>query len=313
MSAPGGQSTPIETGTPVSAANTPTRPLASRVLTATKADKPGVPEVAFGSVWFRSGPGDLVRLDPSTGKVEQTYATDVPAASGCEAIGSTDTALWACRRPGTYVRVTPQGGTRTASFDGHPDQLRIPVIGDQLWLIGEDRTTLHSLDAKSGDETAAPIELPAASCDNVAAGLNAVWVACHDVGLVRVDPVSRDVTGAVPWPGGRYVALDQHLLIGGDQGVAEVDPDTLDVRATYDVRPDYFGDLTTAGDRAWVGTSGGAPLTRLDLDTQTVGEVLTTNSPFEFVGVMLDGETLWVSDVSDTARRYRVLSIESTQ
>ena len=118
-------------------------------------------------------------------------------------------------------------------------------------------------------------------------------------------------TGTVPWPGGRYVAVDQHLLIGGDQGVAEVDPDTLDVRATYDVRPDYFGDLTTSGDVAWVGASGAAPLTRLDLDAQTVGAVLTTDDPFEFVGVTLAGNTLWVSDVSDTAGRYRVLSIES--
>ncbi len=114
------------------------------------------------------------------------------------------------------------------------------------------------------------------------------------------------------WPGGLYVAVDRHLLIGGDRGVAEVDPDTLGVSATYDVKPDYFGDLTTSGDYAWVGTSGEAPLTRLDLDTRTVGAVLTTQDPFEFVGVTLEGETLWVSDVSDSAGRYRVLSIEST-
>jgi hypothetical protein len=99
-------------------------------------------------------------------------------------------------------------------------------MDDRLWLIGEDRITLHSLDAASGAEIGAPIELPATTCDNAAAGLNDLWVACHDVGLVRVDPVSREVTGTVAWPGGRYVASDQHLLIGGDQGVAEVDPDT---------------------------------------------------------------------------------------
>jgi hypothetical protein len=77
------------------------------------------------------------------------------------------------------------------------------------------------------------------------------------------------------------------------------------------VRPDYYGDLTTSGSYAWVGTSGATPLTRLDLDTQTVGAVLTTDDPFEFVGVTLEGKTLWVSDVSDTAGRYRVLSIGS--
>jgi len=311
-STPADPSASVETGAPISASGTPTTPLANQVRTATKVIKPGVPEVAFGSVWFKTAPGDLVRLDPSTGKVEQTFPTDVPAASGCEGIGSTDTAIWVCRRPGTYVRLTPQGRTRTASFAGHPDQLRIPVMDDQLWLIGEDRTTLHSLDATSGKEIGAPIALPATSCDNVAAGLNAVWVACHDLGLVRVDPVSRDVTGTVPWPGGRYVAVDQHLLIGGDQGVAEVDPDTLGVRATYDLKPDYFGDLTTSGDHAWVGTSGTAPLTRLDLDTRTVGAVLTTDNPFEFVGVTLQGDVLWVSDIGDNAGRYRVLSVEST-
>jgi len=136
-------------------------------------------------------------------------------------------------------------------------------------------------------------------------------VACHDFGLVRVDPVTRNVTGTVPWPGGRYVAVDRHLLIGGDQGVAEVDPDSLAVTASYDVRPDYFGDLTTSGDVAWVGTSGEAPLTRLDLDSRTVGAVLTTDDPFEFVGVTLDGDVLWVSDVSDAAGRFRVLSVEA--
>ncbi len=272
-----------------------------------------MPAVAFGSVWLKSGPGDLVRLDPSTGKLERTYPTDVRAPEpGCEGMGATDAALWVCRRPGTYVRVTPQGRTRTASFAGHPDQLRIPVVNDQLWLLGEDRTTLHSLDAASGEEIGAPIALPALGCDNVAAGLNAVWVACHNLGLVRVDPVSRDVTGTVPWPGGLYVAVDQHLLIGGDQGVAEVDPDTLAVRAAYDVRPDYLGDLTTSGDHAWVGTSGTAPLTRLDLDARTVGAVLTTDDPFEFVGITLDGDILWVSDLSDAAARYRVLSIDTT-
>ncbi len=95
---------------------------------------------------------------------------------------------------GDVRQADPEGRTRTVSFAGLPDQLRIPVFDDQLWLIGEDQTTLHSLDATSGEETGAPIALPAASCDNVAAGLSAVWVACHDVGLVRVDPVSRDVT-----------------------------------------------------------------------------------------------------------------------
>ena len=197
-------STPLETGTLISASGTPATPLDKQLRTVTKADKPGVPAVAFGAVWFKSGPGDLFRLDPSTGKVEQMYPTRLPAASGCEGIGSTDTALWACLRPGTYVRLTPQGDTRTVSFAGHPDQLRIPVMDDQLWLIGEDRSTLHSLDASSGEETGAPIALQATSCDNVAAGLNAVWVACHDVGLMRVDPVSREVTGTVAWPGGRY-------------------------------------------------------------------------------------------------------------
>jgi hypothetical protein len=73
-----------------------------------------------------------------------------------------------------------------------------------------------------------------------------VWVACHGFGLVRVDPLSRDVTATVPRPGGRHV-----------------------------------------------------------------GAVLTTDDPFEFVGVTLDGSTLWVSDVSDAAGRFRVLSVES--
>jgi hypothetical protein len=41
------------------------------------------------------------------------------------------------------------------------------------------------------------------------------------------------------------------------------------------------------------------------------GAVLTSENPFEFVGVTLAGNTLWVSDFSDLAGRYRVLSIES--
>lgn len=239
VSTPINSSVPIETDAPISVTGAPTTSLDKQVRTATTVDKPGVPEVAFGSVWFQTAPGDLVRLDPATGKVEQTYPTGVPAAAACDGIGSSVSVLWVCRRPGTYMLLTPGGRTRNASFAGHPDQLHIPIMDNQVWLIGEDRTTLHSLDARSGREIGDPIPLPAATCDNVAAGQNVVWVACHDLGLVRVDPASRHVTGTVPWPGGRHVAVGQHLLIGGDQGVAEVDPGTLDVLATYDLRPDY--------------------------------------------------------------------------
>lgn len=92
----------------------------------------------------------MLRLDPSTGKVERTYGDDLPAPLGCEGIGATHTALWVCLTPGTYVRLTLHGRTRTAHVDGYPDQLRIPAMDGQLWLIGKDRTTLHSLDATSG-------------------------------------------------------------------------------------------------------------------------------------------------------------------
>ena len=75
VSTPINSSVPIETDAPISVTGAPTTSLDKQVRTATTVDKPGVPEVAFGSVWFQTAPGDLVRLDPATGKVEQTYPT----------------------------------------------------------------------------------------------------------------------------------------------------------------------------------------------------------------------------------------------
>jgi streptogramin lyase len=301
----------VATSSPISIAGAPTTPLAKRLLTVTD-ERVGIPVVAFGSVWVKTGAGEVLRLDPSTGKVTQTYPTKTAAPSSCEGIGATKDAVWVCRAPGTYVRFTPAGRTSTAKFDGYGDQQRIPVLDDQLWLVGKDQTTLHSLDATTGKETGTAITLPSSSCNNVATGLGAVWVACDDLGLVRVDPSTREVSGTAAWPNAFYVAADQHLVVGGDQGVAEIDPDSLAVIASYDVKPDYYGDLTTSGDHAWVGTSGNAPLTRLDLATKTAGEVLTTDDFFEFVGVTMAGNVVWVSDTNDNAARYRVLSLRTS-
>ena len=306
-----GSSTSAATSPPISVDEAPTKPLAKRLLTVTN-ERTGVPVVAFGSVWVKTGPGDVVRLDPSTGRVAQTYPTKTAAASGCEGIGATDDAVWVCRRPGTYVRFTPQGKTSTTQFDGYADQLRMPVLDDQLWLIGADQSTLHSLDATTGKESGPPITLPASSCDNVAAGLDAVWVACHDLGLVRVEPSTREVNGTASWLGAFFAAADQHVVVGGDQGVAEIDPDSLAVVARYDVKPDYYGDLATSGDYAWVGTSGNAPLTRLDLTAKSIDEVLTTDDSFEFVCVTIAGTVLWVADTNDNASRYRLLSLRAS-
>jgi len=302
------------TPTPISAAGAQKIPLAQRIRTVTQAGRVGIPIVAFGSVWAKTGPGDVVRIDETTGKLEQTYPTDRPApVPGCEGMGATENALWVCRRPGTYIRLTPQGRiSHQVSFDGYHDQLRIPAMAGRLWLLGEDRTALHTLDAATGKEVGAPIEMPVPGCDNVAVGLDAVWVACHLLGLVKVDPVSRSISGTVSWPGGSYVAVDTHLLIGGYRGVAEVDPHSLTVRSAFDLRPDYKGDLTTSGNQAWVATSGATPLTQLDLNGQTVAAVLTTPDPFDFVGVTLAHGTLWVSDSNDRANRHRMLSVSTT-
>src|SRR6478609_9646198 len=69
----------------ISAASAQRVPLAKRIRSVTPGLRVGTSTVAFGSVWSKTGEGDVIKIDASTGKLQRTYRTDVVSPEpGCE-------------------------------------------------------------------------------------------------------------------------------------------------------------------------------------------------------------------------------------
>ena len=105
-------------------------------------DEPDWMVAAFGSVWSILGNGDVVRIDPESGRVDDTIANPFGFEPPlCQGIGASEDAIWACpangRPPGTVVRIDPKTNevVSTLSTRKIPEQGRLISSAGKLWLV----------------------------------------------------------------------------------------------------------------------------------------------------------------------------------
>jgi streptogramin lyase len=86
---------------------------------------------AAGSIWVASGPTDaVVRIDPSDGRVAQTYTAVCDEPGGLAVLGQE--AWVACRRDGTVLRIGTAGVVTTAEFGFVPND--VALDGETVWV-----------------------------------------------------------------------------------------------------------------------------------------------------------------------------------
>ena len=143
----------------------------------------------------------------------------------------------------------------------------------RLWTITGSATAIRGIDL-TDDSVGPPIRL-GAFCTELAASGATVWASClTDEMLLRVDTRSGEVTGRVEFPGIRQVAAGDSVWVGFDEGVAQVDPDTLEVEALYDAHIGFGGSIYVDDDRVLLRSDGGPFLIAIDPATHTAVETI---------------------------------------
>jgi hypothetical protein len=285
----------------ISADSAPVVNIEDRLISEIEVDEnPGWLVEGFGSLWVKEDHGEVLRVNPGTGKITSEIDDGDWHEPICQGLGVSDDAIWSCPREGVVSRIDPDAERLDMEIriDKTIDQTRLVSVGDAVWVLthgGEKLTPIDQTNGKFGPD----IDLGSA-CADVAASADEIWVSCYADGRVlRVDPEAGEVVSEAAFEGARSIALSEDLWVGTADGVAQVDPESLELVALYDAYPGIEGSIF-AGEDVWVRESAPGPfLTHIDPKAQEVVE--TIDAPeLETGGDVLEiGDSVWATAYDD--------------
>lgn len=210
--------------------------------------------VGFDSLWVQRSDGAVVRLD-ADGKVLATIDPELYQPPTCLGLGITDNAVWTCATSGKLVRIDPATNkiAATVAVPKVNEQGRLTAARGRLWVLNADGDQLAAIEEKTNELTR-PIAL-GTYCSDVADAVDRgeLWIACASAGeVLRVDLQAGKITARItglPLAGGVSVAED--LWVGFDGGLAQIDKESLEVRAIHAVQP-AGGAIRASADAVWV-------------------------------------------------------------
>lgn len=255
----------------------------------------------FGSLWVKRDSGIVNRVDPKTGEVIAEISPGPFKNPLCQGIGVSEDAVWSCP-PGAkeVVRIDPATNkiTDRVQIDKVPDQGRLVSAADQLWVLTDSGNKLTGLDLGDGKpSTEIPLESP---CIDLDAEGSTLWVTCSVDGLVlRVDAAAGEVTDQIELARARNVAVGEDVWVGFEDGLAQVDQETLEVSAVYGVYPGLGGSIFPTPDAVWVREENGHFLTRIDPAEQRIVETIEAPALPSGGDVIVIGDSLWATAYDD--------------
>jgi streptogramin lyase len=255
---------------------------------------------AFGALWVKRDNGVVDRLDPATGKVLAEISSVPFKQPVCQGLGASDEAIWACPVEGSVVRIDPKSNsvTATVKVDKLLNQGSLVAAADRLWILTDAGNALTGIDLAT-NKPSKPIPLPAA-CFDLAVGGDTLWAVCpQDDLLLQIDAAAGEVTSQVGLPGAARASVSDQVWVSFDGGIAQVDPNTLEVVAVYDVFPGSYGGIYATEDAVWVREEQGTFLTRIDPDEQQIVErIKATQYPSGGDVIAID-DTIWATASDD--------------
>jgi streptogramin lyase len=254
---------------------------------------------AFGVVWVHKDDGDVLGIDPDSGKVVQTLDTGYHEVPACQGLGHDAVQLWACAGDTGLVRLDPQTGVTTpVPAHKRSDEGRLAWSGGVLWYLETGTNDLVGLGQDGAEAARVPL---GEVCTDLAYDDQLVFALCPTgEHVLRVDPRARAVTGTVDASNPRNGTVAGDLFVGSGSGMLQVDPDSLDVVHTYDdVGPGMEGNVAGTEDEVWVREQGGTFLTEIDPATHEV--VATVDAPDISGGgdVLVTDHWIWATSSDD--------------
>lgn len=267
-------------------------------------DEPDWMVAAFGSLWTIRGNGDVLRIDPQEGRVvatiENPFGFKPPL---CQGIGASDDSIWACPAsgmpPGRVVRIDPATDevVSTLATRKAPEQGRLVSAAGQLWLLTDEGETLTGVDLETEKPTS---ELRLGTrCSQIASqapNRETLWVTCPFDGVVlRVDPKGPEITGEVELDGAEHASVADDVWVAFDEGVAQVDQESLDVDAVYGLAALFGGSVHATDEAVWVREEGGHFLARIDPAAQRIVETIEAPELPAGGDVITIGDSVWAT------------------
>jgi streptogramin lyase len=271
-------------------------------------DEPDWMVDAFGSLWTIKGNGDIVRIDPESGKVVAEISPPGEFSDPlCQGIGASEDAIWACpargEPEGRVVRIDPETNEVVSTLKTRKmiDQGRLISAAGKLWLLGEGGDRLIGIDLETEREVA---ELKLGeTCIDLAGGATAtLFVVCPVEGhVLRVDPRTAEIVGEGDFPGARTAWVNGDLWVGFDEGTAQADPESLEIEALYDTFPAFDGRVYATGNEVYTREGEGENfLTRIDPDSQQITEIVEAPRLKSGGDVIVIGDSVWTTTYDDS-------------
>lgn len=255
----------------------------------------------FGSVWVKIDRGVVGRIDPANNSIQ----VEIPVSDDlCQGIGASPEAIWSCSRepdqPTHIIRIDPSANENTVTIEvgKTPDQGNLVYARGQIWVLNGAGDAIMGIDPAT-NSLGAPISLGTRCTDLDAAG-EVVWAVCPIDGLV-VRIGAGDVVTASPaiFPNARQISVAYFVFVGFGAGIAQLDFESMEVVALYDVIPGPVGAILAVNDAVWVRRDVAPFLTRIDPVTQTVVETIEAEGPLSPGDMMIAFDSLWTTAFND--------------
>jgi hypothetical protein len=268
---------------------------------------PGDPDwlaMAAGHLWVKRDDGQVSQVDLRTAKPTGEWATGYSGLPACQGLAYDGSHLWSCAGENRLARHDPAPG-------GAADQFRVSRLGDQtrvvpsndlLWVINAEATGLAGLNGDTG-KVESTIELGTFCIDlarPLAQDTGTVYAICPTDGLVlAVDVAQERVTGRLRLNDARAATISDDLWVVFARGLAQIDPQSLQVIAVYNVNLGILGEIWADADDVWARAPGKAMLTHIDPRQHRFVETLTSTAYPSGGDVLVVGDDLWTTASDD--------------
>ena len=248
-----------------------------------------------GSVWVGGlGSGDVLRIDPASGKVLARVSIGARAFNLAAAPG----AVWGIANlTNTAARIDTRTGKVTASVPVGNGPYDIEWGFGSAWVSNSLDGTVSRITGKKVVKTIKVGVEP----NGIAAIGNYLWVTDHTAGkLLRLDPRTNRVTGQVPLSGADWVTGSRGSLYVSQETnvVTRVDARTLKVLGRVNVHRNPLGSAIVSGD-LWVPCIDSNDIVVVDPTTMKVVKTIPAG-PGPIVVLPVAGH-VWVSHTTGTA------------
>jgi hypothetical protein len=264
-------------------------------------DGPDWMVAAFESLWVKRDNGTVNRVDPANNKVLAEIGSGPFEQPVCQGIGASEEAVWACPRAGEITMIDPQSNevAATVKVDKLLDQGRLVTAEDQVWVVTDGGERLTGIDVAT-HKPSTTITLPG-TCADLAASQSTLWATCPQEDLLlRIDAVAGEVTDQLELAGAQNASVADDVFVGYEGGVAQIDPETLEVLAVYGVYPRLGGSIFATPDAVWVREEGGDRfLTQIDPVAQEFVQAIVAPQIPSGGDVAVAGDSVWATAYDD--------------